>query len=57
MFKLKNIYTGEVVYCKDLSDTSESNEVTFIKVISEKHPQKYYNANREAFVILESFSI
>lgn len=50
--KLKNIYTGEVVICKDVNDTIDGDNKTFIKVFKEEHPQRIFLVNREAFNIL-----
>lgn len=47
--KLKNRYTGEIVYTKDINDVSFSDGITFIKVFNDKQPSRIYLANREAF--------
>jgi hypothetical protein len=51
--KLKNIYTGEIVYCKDMNETSEGGGLTFIKVFKEDNVQRTFLVNREAFNILD----
>lgn len=52
LIKLKNIYTGEVVFCKDITDTSIGSDYVFIKVFKEDNPNRLYLVNREAFIIL-----
>lgn len=53
VLKLKNIFTGEVVFCKDINDTTEGQDYTFIKVWREENPQRIFLVNREAFTILK----
>lgn len=50
--KLKNIYTGEIVFCSDVNETIDGDGKTFIKVFKEEHPQRIFLVNREAFNIL-----
>jgi hypothetical protein len=50
--KLKNIYTKEIVFCRDLNDTTEGDDKVFIRVFKEENPQRTFLVNREAFVIL-----
>lgn len=52
LLKLKNVYTGDIVYCKDITDTSETDSMIFIKVFKEENPQRSFLVNREAFVVL-----
>lgn len=47
--KLKNRYTGEIVYTKDLNDVSFSDGIVFLKVYNDKQPNRIYLANKEAF--------
>lgn len=47
--KLKNRYTGELVYTSDLNDTTFSDGITFIKVYNDKQPNRIYLVNRESF--------
>jgi len=47
--KLKNRYTGEIVYTKDLNDVTFSDGIVFVKVFNDKQPNRIYLANREAF--------
>lgn len=52
VIKLKNVYTGEIVLCKDINETTIGDGKTFIKVFKEEHPQRIFLVNREAFSIL-----
>ena len=52
LIKLKNIYTGEIVYCNDINETSEGGGLTFIRVFKEDNQQRTFLVNREAFRIL-----
>lgn len=47
--KLKNRYTGEIVYTYDINDTKFSDGITFLKVFNDKQPTRIYLANKEAF--------
>lgn len=51
--KLKNRFTGEIVFCKDITDTIDSDGMTFIRVWKEENPQRTYLVNRDAFTILD----
>ena len=50
--KLKNIYTGDVVYCKNINDVTLVEEKAFIKVYSEDNPHRTFLVNRAAFNII-----
>jgi hypothetical protein len=50
--KLKNIYTGDVVYCKNIEETTLVEEKAFIRVYSEDNPQRTFLVNRAAFNII-----
>lgn len=50
--KLKNTYTGEVVYCPNIKEEVPSEGYVFIKVYKEENPQRLYLVNRNAFEIL-----
>ena len=50
--KLKNIYTGEVVFCSNLNETTESDGKVFVRVFKEDNTQRTFLVNREAFIIL-----
>lgn len=47
--KLKNIFNGEIVYCNDLNDITETNGVKFIKVFKEENLDRTFLVNKEAF--------
>ena len=47
--KLKNIFNGEIVYCNDLNDITETNEVKFIKVFKEENLDRTFLVNKDAF--------
>ena len=51
--KLKNIYTGEIILCRDLKDTTEGDGKVFVKVFKEENPQRTFLVNREAFTVLD----
>jgi hypothetical protein len=51
--KLKNIYTGEVVYTSNLFEKRQDSTMTFIQVYKEENPQRKYFVNGEAFVKLD----
>jgi ABC-type enterochelin transport system substrate-binding protein len=51
ILKLKNIYTSDIVYCKDLKDITEGDDKVFIKVFREENPERIFLVNRDAFVI------
>ena len=49
--KLKNIFNGEVVFCSDLNDITETNGVKFIRVFKDENPDRTFLVNKEAFEI------
>jgi hypothetical protein len=51
--KLKNKYTGVIVYTKDYTDVYKVNEMNFIRVYDEQNPNRTYLANIEAFDIVK----
>ena len=51
--KLKNIYTGEVVYTSNLFEKRQDSTMTFIRVYKAENPQRIYFVNAEAFVKLD----
>lgn len=50
--RLKNRYTGDIVYTKSYDTFDEENGMKFIAVYNEKNPERTYKANREAFEVL-----
>lgn len=51
--KLKNIYTGEIVYTSNLCEKRVDANMTFIQVWKEENPQRKYFVNDEAFEKLD----
>jgi hypothetical protein len=47
--KLKNRYTGEVVYCSNIHEVIEQAPYNFIRVFKEDLPQRTYLVNKDAF--------
>jgi len=50
--KLKNRYTGEILYTKNINETIINGETTFIKVFREGNPQREFLMNKDSFEIL-----
>jgi hypothetical protein len=50
--KLKNIYTGEVVFTSNLFEKRVDSNLTFIQVYTEANPGRKYFVNGAAFVPL-----
>lgn len=50
--KLKNIYTGEVVFTSNLFEKRVDSNLTFIQVYTESNPGRKYFVNGAAFVPL-----
>lgn len=50
--RLKNKYSGLIVFTKDYEDVYKYGNYKFIRVYDEKNPQRTYLANRDAFEIL-----
>jgi len=50
--RLKNKYTGDIVYTKSYDTVDEQGGMKFIRVYNEKNPERTYMANREAFEVL-----
>ena len=50
MMKLKNLYTGEIVFTENFDDIRRVNELELIEVYKEDNPQRKYLVNRNAFV-------
>jgi hypothetical protein len=51
--RLKNKYTNDIVFTKDIKDVYTQGGMDFIRVYNEKNPERTYLANREAFEILD----
>lgn len=48
--KLKNTYTGEIVYCDDIKEVIEEANYIFIKVYKPELPTRKYLVNKNAYV-------
>lgn len=53
VMKLKNVYTGEIVLCKDINETTKGDNITFIRVFKEEYPQRTFLVNQAAFKVIE----
>ncbi len=51
--RLKNKYTNDVVFTKNIKDVYTQGGMDFIRVYNEKNPERTYLANKEAFEILD----
>lgn len=51
LFRLKNKYTNEIVFCLDINDVKEDTLHTFIKVFSPDNPDREYLVNRDAYIV------
>jgi len=47
--KLKNRYTGEVVYCLNIEEVIQQDPYSFIRVYKEELPERTYLVNKDAF--------
>jgi hypothetical protein len=50
--EMKNYYTGDIVFCKDLNDVVENDGIVFVRVFKQENPERTFLVNREAFKIL-----
>ena len=50
--RLKNKYTGDIVYTKSYDTVDEQGGMKFIRVYNEKNTERTYMANKEAFEVL-----
>lgn len=50
--RLKNRYTGDIVYTKSYDTVEEQGGMKFIRVYDEKNPERTYMANRDAFEVV-----
>jgi hypothetical protein len=53
LVKLKNKFTGDIVFCKDIKDITEANGMKFIKVYKDENPSRTFLVNLDAFVTLD----
>lgn len=47
--KLKNLYSGEIVFTEDFNNIRKVNDMEFIEVWHPDTPQRKYLVNRNAF--------
>ena len=50
IMKLKNLYSGDIVFTEDINDIRRVNEIEFIEVFNEENPQRKYLVNKNAFI-------
>jgi hypothetical protein len=50
--KLKNRYTGEIVFCRDIKKVIQDNSYTFVQVYKKELPGRIYLVNLDAYIIL-----
>ena len=50
--KLKNIFNGEIVFCKNIEDIRVVEDINFIKVFTEENIKRFFLVNRAAYKIL-----
>jgi hypothetical protein len=50
IMKLKNLYSGEIVFTENFNEVRKMNDMEFIEVYKESNPQRKYLVNRNAFV-------
>lgn len=49
IMKLKNLYSGEIVFTENFSEIRKMNDIEFIEVYKEDNPHRKYLVNRNAF--------
>lgn len=52
VYKLENILSGDIVYCRDLELVKEIDGISFVKVFKEENENRTFLVNRSAFKIL-----
>ena len=50
--KLKNLYSGEIVFTENFNDIRRVNEMEFIEVWHPETPQRKYLVNKNAFKLV-----
>jgi hypothetical protein len=50
--RLKNLYTGEIVFTDNYNEVVDKDEIEFIYVYKEENPNRKYLVNRKAFEVL-----
>jgi len=51
--KLVNVYTGEIVFCKNIDDVLVSGDMKFVTVYKQDNPEREYRVNIEAFHLVD----
>jgi len=52
--KLKNRYTGDIVFAEDINTVIRSdNGIQFIRVSDTRNPDRYYLVNKQSFDIID----
>ena len=51
--ELKNVFTGEVVFCEDMKDVDVTENMTFIKVYRHDNPKRVFRVNKDAYRIIQ----
>lgn len=52
ILKLRNLYTGDIVFTDKYDTPVSTDGVTFIPVYSEMNPQRVYLVNKQAFAVV-----
>lgn len=50
--KLKNTFTGDIVYCDNMKEVQENDNMRFIKVYRQENPERTFLVNKDAFVVM-----
>ena len=50
--KLENVFTGDIVFCFDVKETTDIDGVSFIRVFKEEKKDRFFLVNRSAFKVL-----
>lgn len=50
--KLKNTFTGDIVFCDNIKDIQENDNMKFIKVYKQENPKRIFLVNKDAFVVM-----
>ncbi len=52
LVKLRNLYTGDIVFTDKYDTPPSTDGMTFIPVFSEKNPHRVYLVNKQAFKVV-----
>lgn len=50
--KLKNLFSGDIVYCDNLKEIQKNDNIEFIKVYRQENPQRTFLVNKDAFILM-----